>query len=59
MESNNPLLKKTKSSDSTYVGLSKREVEMRKRMAERFGRKVEHLAPVKKEDLTVDSNKLY
>jgi len=32
---------------------------MRKRMAERFGRKVEHLAPAKREDLTVDADKLY
>jgi len=32
---------------------------MRKRMAERFGRKVEHLAPANRDDLTVDAEKLY
>ena len=56
MESNNPQLKKT---DSTYVGLSKREVEMRKRMAERFGRQTGHLAPAKREEITVDAEKMY
>jgi len=58
MEPNDPKLKKTKS-DQTYSGLSKREVEMRKRMAERFGRKTEHLAPAKREELTVDAEKIY
>jgi hypothetical protein len=41
------------------VGLSKREIEMRKKMAERFGRHTAHLQPAKREDLTINAEQLY
>ena len=42
-----------------YGGLSRREYEMRKKMAERFGNKVDHLKSPEPEDLHFDSAQLY
>jgi hypothetical protein len=37
-----------------YGGLSKREIEMRKKMALRFGNQTTHLLPPKPEEIKVD-----
>jgi hypothetical protein len=45
--------------ESKFRGLSRKEIEMRKMMAERFGNRADHLQPPKKDELKIDSNKMY
>ena len=45
-------------SDMEYVGLTRREIEMRMRMAQKFGRKATHLKPPDPEEIQVDTQKL-
>lgn len=40
-----------------YAGLSKRDIALRQRMAERLGRQATHLAPLKPEELKVNTDK--
>ena len=42
-----------------YGGLSKREVEIRRKMAMKFGRQASHLTQPDPNDLKVDSESLY
>lgn len=41
-----------------YAGLSRREFEMRRKMAAKFGRQVSHLEPTEP-DLKIDLDQLY
>ena len=45
--------------NSKYGGLSRRDFEIRKKMAAKFGRQVSHLQPPAASELKVDADLLY